>query len=225
MRRSAAAAGHVSPALLSELAAMHLSEPARWTGPAIALRARLDDERLGAAVVTLARLQAKRAEGGDEEDGSRALRKRVADAWGELKDGGGGGGGRRRPERGAVVDVVAEAQGREKEAGRVLVDDIYEALRGEGEIVEEEDEEVADEEVRVSEMQAWVDELVSDDAGKEVKRKTSYAFIEAGVKNEAPRAVWIRDGPSGKLRKPSEEEEAHLLGQRSSMSHSSRRAP
>lgn len=55
------------------------------------------------------------------------------------------------------------------------------------------------------------------DVGHEdLLRLTSYAVMEAGVPGSANRAVCIRNGPSSKLRAPTEEERRHLLGGRPS---------
>jgi hypothetical protein len=74
-------------------------------------------------------------------------------------------------------------------------------------------EEAAEVEV-LSEMEQWTRGLIADEDNLDVVRKTSYAFIEAGAPPSQSRAVWIRDGPTGKIRAPSDEERAHLLGGR-----------
>jgi hypothetical protein len=63
-----------------------------------------------------------------------------------------------------------------------------------------------------SPAELMVEELLADETNIDLKRKTSYAFFEAGIPHEQRRAVWIRDGSTGRIRLPSDEERAHLLG-------------
>lgn len=53
---------------------------------------------------------------------------------------------------------------------------------------------------------------MDDPDNLDVSRKTSFAFIDGCAPDGTPPAVWIRDGPSGKLRMPTTEERKHLLG-------------
>lgn len=62
------------------------------------------------------------------------------------------------------------------------------------------------------EVARLVKEALNDPTNVDTSRKTSFAFIDGSAPPGTTPAVWIRDGPSGRLREPTEEERGHLLG-------------
>lgn len=112
--------------------------------------------------------------------------------------------GREDEEKGAVGGVAATGASADA-AGDGSV---------EGNLAIDGDEGETEKEAELSATGKWVQSLLAGESHVEVSRKTSYAFIEAGVPETAHRAVWIREGPTGKLRAPTDDERRHLLGGR-----------
>lgn len=222
---------------------LHTSEPARWTAVALATRYGATTEA-AAACVSLAGRRGDvtpGATGGDElassSDGPTVeeRRKAVAAAWGKLEGPGDvglrsrgrsamdAGNTEKSPElRFRLIDEVFEAVDAGKRANlsaeqaAAAGDDIDSAEAPSAAEADGPPEGVAENvaETDKSDLQKWVDELIASGGGEDIKRKTSYAFIEAGVPNTSRRAVWIRDGPTGKIRAPTEGERSHLLGEK-----------
>lgn len=182
-----------------EMAALHAEDSKRWNASTLSARYAAPRENVEAWLRLCKARQGREKSEGEE---MTRLREQVGEAWGKLRE----SGDKRRVMRAGPtkkeesdVAVKSEEKGEEMEAG-----------------LEQPEEEPADEvkaEVRKTRTAEWV-ERVCELGVRDVKRKTTFAFIEVGkeVGEGVQRAVWIREGSTGKLRVAVDREREVLLG-------------
>lgn len=190
---------YIPTKMKEEMKALHLEDGSRWSASTLAARFGARRENV-AGLLKLVRAGRKEARrGGEEGERLEKLREEAARAWREVKEGGGGGKryGRRlaaastREGAGAAVQREEKKKEGEQEAEQEMVEQVVR---------------------RKSRTAVWVEELC-ERAEVDVKRRTSFAFIEVGGEKgeDVDKAVWIREGASGKLRVADERERDVLL--------------
>lgn len=198
-RRRNGTLAYIPTKMKEEMKALHLEDGSRWSASTLAARFGARRENV-AGLLKLVRAGRKDARrGGAEGERLEKLREEAARAWREVKEG--GGGGKRYGRR------LAEASRMEGEGVKVRKEEKQEK-EGEQEVMEMEEQVVR----RKSATAVWVEGLC-ERAEVDVKRRTSFAFIEVGGEKgeDVDKAVWIREGASGKLRVAEERERDVLL--------------
>lgn len=205
-----------------EMLALHAEDSARWSATTLSARFSAPRENVE-GLLRLARFRQREEVSGrerrsqEESEGLEKMREKAVKAWKELPELTERGGSRRGERRLAEPSVMAKGEAakvaaKETEGGGVVA----EAEHGEPE--EEEELVVVEKSVRKSRTAEWVEEFCKE-AERDVSRRTTFAFIEVGGKGkeggggmeEVERAVWIREGESGKLRVAEEMERKVLL--------------
>lgn len=180
-----------------EIRALHGEDPARWSVASLAARFGAPEGNVAAIV----RMGCKRRGG---EEAREALRA----AWVRLPE-----VSASRGTRGArdLVGVPGPRAGRVESVGVAVEEEGEESM--EEEAVEEEVEEDVDEAIVERSVTAqWVEQLCKT-APLDTPRRTTFAFVEVGKGLEdAQRAVWLREGETGRLRAASDPERGVLMG-------------
>lgn len=186
-----------------EMLALHAEDGSRWTATTLSARFSAPRENVE-AILKLRRFRAPEGVGGrerrsaDERKELESMREQMLNAWKQLPDVVERSGYRRADQRLSKPSVLPKG-----EAAAVAAE--------EGEVEMKEKEEVGEvEETKVVEKSRtakWVEEMC-ENAALDVKRRTTFAFIEVGNSRdvEVERAVWMREGATGKLRMASEME-------------------
>jgi len=190
---------------------LHEEDSSRWTSTTLSARYSAPIENVSAllklAYVRKNKLPARgdRWRGMKDEDCGlnsaelEALREQIRTAWKALPE---------------VKDEV-------REVGPAVASESIEKVEAVGEVVdddtgdEQSEEDVSNKEVVEKSVTAQWIESVCDHAARDVERRTTFAFIEVGGKgalNNVQRAVWLRDGATGKLRVANEDERDILIG-------------
>lgn len=100
----------------------------------------------------------------------------------------------------------------ETEMEAMSVESVSDAEGLEGTHASDEDDVGEKEAEEISDLQQWINSMVDDETNVDAIRQTTYAFMEAGRAPGEERAIWIRDGSTGRIRHPSDEERKHLSG-------------
>lgn len=196
--------------LKDEMLSLHAENPTRWNATTLAHRFSAPRANV-AAILKLYALRTEPAASkpslADEKSASLCnARDAALAAWAgipEVKGMSGRGRARAPPsDTPAPLADAAEASAREL-AGLAEATGAEGSEEGIGEGAREE-------ELPKSKWWGRVKELCEGEAELDAKRKTTFAFIEVGKRKET-RAVWLRDGATGKLRMADDEERRFLL--------------
>lgn len=192
-----------------EMLALHDEDGSRWTATTLSARFSAPRENVE-AILKLRRFRAPESVGGrekrsaDEQKELEIMREQMVNAWKQVPEVTERSGYRRGNQSLAKPSVLPKG-----EAAAVA------AQEGE---VDAKEKEVGDAEekkvVEKSKTAKWIEETC-EKAALDVKRRTTFAFIEVGNSRdeEVERAVWMREGGTGKLRVANEMERKVLLQQ------------
>jgi hypothetical protein len=223
--------------VFDEMAALHDQDPGRWTAVTLAVRYDAPQESVAAALLlakrgsrnTLKDQRAKVAQAWATlpESGQAARRRPDSVSAAVYSDGVQEKVAYRKdikPRFDIIDDIYSAAVDKQLSdmasekvlaaGGETLVKCSNGASRADRESQDqtEMESDVSDDTRKKSLAELMVEGLIADDKNVDARRKTSFAFIEAGVPNEQRRAVWIRDGSTGRIRLPTADERSHILG-------------
>lgn len=228
-------ASYISSKVKEELISLHMSEPGSWTSSKLAHRFRIPE----ANVRALLKLSALRPK--DDDDALQERRNRVVSAWKNLTEPYARDQRHRQGDtvltdfgphfqQVAESDMIADENLKHQSASEELESFAEKSDTGTGDSQEAEqveddedfnilrdieEESVALDREQMSATARWVEQMENDpDQSLDHVRKTTFIFTEVGKGlTNKERAVWIREGATGKLRAASlEERKGYLKG-------------
>ncbi|KAI0564179.1 Ribonuclease Z [Gracilaria domingensis] len=183
-----------------EIMALHEEDPKRWNTTTLSKRFGAHSENVESLLKlhALRKHREKQIQQSEEEERKRIerMREKMVDSWSELQE--------FVMRTRHVADASRFTTSEKGLEGREEDDD------DESDVA---DEDMHTEEVVNSKWGAYLEKEI-EDAALDTPRKCTYAFVEIGKGEEhVRRAVWIREGESGRLRLADEAERSLLLNQ------------
>eukprot|EP00177_Eucheuma_denticulatum_P008409 GFKZ01015293.1.p1 GENE.GFKZ01015293.1~~GFKZ01015293.1.p1 ORF type:complete len:236 (+),score=43.02 GFKZ01015293.1:209-916(+) len=190
-----------------EMAALHEEDSKRWNASTLSARYTAPRENVETWLRLVKVRQSKEKAEGEEVT---RLREQVAEAWGRLRE---------SSEKRRVIRAKPTSKEERNVADESADESTEMEAKMEAEVEAEMEETIEEHKVELGKTRTaeWV-EKVCEMGVRDVKRKTTFAFVEVGkeVSEGLDGAVWIREGSTGKLRVAVDRERDVLLGKKRS---------
>lgn len=188
-----------------EMLALHEEDKNRWTATTLATRFKAPQENVDALLklgaIRRRREEALQAANGETREKITHLRTQAVKTWAALPDGS-ISTSRWRVAKPTHADVTGEHNLRAARKASAEPPNKSDPMTNET-IAENSNTEEPE-----PEKSTWAEhiERICENAELDSVRKTTFAFIEVGKRQDLHRAVWIREGATGKLRLADQEE-------------------